>query len=150
MVVHLHDAGSFPGGGGDAAAKPVGRGNGRHTRADAQEPGVCDLHADIPAVAGRHPAHGGLPGKYYIFLALIETQHYMLAVVAAAYVAVAIYYYFRVVKSMFVSEQGDDVAPATSFGMQVALGVTGLLTLGIGIFPEPFVQFVQGSLSVFR
>ncbi len=101
------------------------------------------------ALAGIPPTAGFL-AKYYVFLALIETKHYLLAALAAAYVAVAIYYYFRIVKSMFVSEQTDDVAPATSFGMRVALVVTSVVTLGIGIYPEPLVQFVQGSLSVFR
>ena len=43
------------------------------------------------------PPTAGFIGKYYIFLALIETGHYFLADVAVLYVAVAIYYYFRIV-----------------------------------------------------
>ena len=101
------------------------------------------------ALAGIPPTAGFL-AKYYIFLSLIETKHFVLAALAAAYVAVAIYYYFRIVKSMFVNEEADDVPPATSFGLRVALLVTGIITLGVGIYPEPVVQFVQGSLSAFR
>ena len=55
------------------------------------------------SLAGIPPTAGFL-GKYYIFLALIETGHYALAVVATLYVAVAIYYYFKIVRSMFVRE----------------------------------------------
>ena len=55
------------------------------------------------SLAGIPPTAGFL-GKYYIFLALIETKHYVLAVVATLYVAVAIYYYFRLVRSMFAGE----------------------------------------------
>ena len=36
------------------------------------------------------PPTAGFWGKYYIFLALIETHHYTLAVIATLYVAVAI------------------------------------------------------------
>ena len=35
---------------------------------------------------------------------------------------------------------------ATSFGLRLALGVTGVLTLGIGIYPEPFLRLAQTSL----
>ncbi len=55
------------------------------------------------SLAGIPPTAGFL-GKYYIFLSLIETGHYALAVIATLYVAVAIYYYFKIVRSMFVRE----------------------------------------------
>ena len=55
------------------------------------------------SLAGIPPTSGFL-GKYYIFLALLQTRHYTLAVVATLYVAVAIYYYFKIVRSMFVRE----------------------------------------------
>ena len=99
----------------------------------------------LMSLAGIPPTAGYL-GKYYIFLSLIETGHYLLAVVATLYVAVAIYYYFRVVKSMFVSESREKAPMATSFGLRVALGVSGVMTLVIGIYPEPFLRLAQTSL----
>jgi len=92
------------------------------------------------------PPTAGFIGKYYIFLSLIQTGHYILAVIATLYVAVAIYYYFRIVRSMFVGELTDQVPVATSFGMRLALGVTGLMTLAIGIYPQPFLSLAQASL----
>jgi len=59
---------------------------------------------------------------------------------------VAIYYYFRIVRSMFIAEAADRVPLASSLGLRVALGVTGVLTLGIGIYPEPFLRLAQISL----
>jgi NADH-quinone oxidoreductase subunit N len=97
------------------------------------------------SLAGIPPTAGFL-GKYYIFLALIQTGHYTLAVVATLYVAVAIYYYFRVVRSMFTGEETEKAPLATSFGLRVALGVTGVMTLAIGIYPEPFLRLAQTSL----
>jgi NADH-quinone oxidoreductase subunit N len=97
------------------------------------------------SLAGIPPTAGFL-GKYYIFLSLIETGHYLLAVVATLYVAVAIYYYFRVVKSMFVGESTEKAPMATSFGLRVALGVSGVMTLAIGVYPEPFLKLAQTSL----
>jgi NADH-quinone oxidoreductase subunit N len=127
------------------------------------------LGEDVDDLAGlihRHPAYAifmlvfllslaGIPptagflGKWYIFLALIETGHYVLAVVAALYVAVAVYYYFRIVRSMFTRDEAPSSAGiplAGSMGVRVALAVTGALTLIIGIYPEPFLRFAGEAL----
>jgi NADH-quinone oxidoreductase subunit N len=98
------------------------------------------------SLAGIPPTAGFL-GKYYIFLSLIETRHYALAVVATLYVAVAIYYYFKIVRSMFIREASAEEAPlASSLGVRLALCVSGVLTLAIGIYPEPFLRLAQTSI----
>jgi NADH-quinone oxidoreductase subunit N len=97
------------------------------------------------SLAGIPPTAGFL-GKYYIFLALIQTGHYALAVIATLYVAVAIYYYFKIVRSMFTREETEKAPLATSLGLRLALGVSGFFTLAIGIYPEPFLRLAQTSL----
>lgn len=97
------------------------------------------------SLAGIPPTAGFL-GKYYIFLSLVETKHYVLAVIATLYVAVAIYYYFRIVRAIFVRDLTEKAPLSTSFGLRVALGVSGILTLAIGIYPEPFLRLAQTSL----
>jgi len=89
------------------------------------------------------PPTAGFIGKYFIFLALLQTGHYALAIVGALFVAVALYYYFRIVKSVFIGELADTGPLTTSFGLRLAAGVTGTLTLLIGIFPEPFLRLTQ-------
>src|ERR1022692_1005646 len=97
------------------------------------------------SLAGIPPTAGFL-GKYYIFLSLIEIHHSTLAVIGTLYVALAIYYYFRIVRSMFVRDLTDPAPLSTSFGLRVALAATGILTLGIGIYPEPFLRLAGTSL----
>jgi NADH-quinone oxidoreductase subunit N len=98
------------------------------------------------SLAGIPPTAGFL-GKYYIFLALIQTGHIGLAIVATLYVAVAIYYYFKIVRSMFIREELEKTpALATSLGLRFALAFTGIATLAIGIYPEPFLRLAQTSL----
>jgi len=92
------------------------------------------------------PPTAGFIGKYYIFLSLVETGHYLLAAVAALYVAVAIFYYFRIVRSMFLADLEDQTPLSSSWGMRVALVVSGALTLAIGILPEPFLKLAQTSV----
>jgi NADH-quinone oxidoreductase subunit N len=97
------------------------------------------------SLAGIPPTAGFL-GKYYIFLALLQTHHYVLAVLATLYVAIAIYYYFKIVRSMFISEQTEKAPLATSMGLRLALGVSGVMTLAIGIYPQPFLELAKTSL----
>lgn len=91
------------------------------------------------SLAGIPPTAGFL-GKYFIFLALIETGHIVLAVVAVLYVAVALYYYFRIASVMFMSDPIHRDVPSLSPGVQIALCVTAVMTLFIGLYPEPFIQ----------
>lgn len=92
------------------------------------------------------PPTAGFIAKYYIFLALIETGHYYLALVGVLYVAVAIYYYFRIVRAMFFEE--PDVLPRLTMGrgLRIAFVASVVATLGIGIFAEPFVRLAGMTL----
>jgi NADH-quinone oxidoreductase subunit N len=92
------------------------------------------------------PPTAGFVGKYYIFLALIETRHYWLAVFAVLYIVPAVYYYFRLIVHAFMRESTDPVQPTVSPGQAVALTVTGFVALAAGIYPEPFVRLANYSL----
>ena len=100
------------------------------------------------SLAGIPPTAGFL-GKYFIFLSLIETGHNTLAVIAVLYVAVALYYYFRIVSVMFMREPMDQELPSISPGIRVALGVTAAMTLIIGIYPNPFIEFANRTVVAF-
>ena len=99
----------------------------------------------LMSLAGIPPTAGFL-GKYYIFLSLIETGHNVLATIAVLYVAVAVYYYFRMVRAMFVAEPADTAPVASSFGLRVALALTGTMTVIVFVYPEPFLRLAQTSL----
>ena len=92
------------------------------------------------------PPTAGFIGKYFIFLALIETHHYALAVLAVAYAVVALYYYFRIVVAMFMKKAPDAVPLATSAGVSLATGISLVLTLMIGVYPEPFIALAREAV----
>lgn len=95
------------------------------------------------------PPTAGFIGKYYIFLSLIQTGHYYLAILGVAYAVVALYYYFRIVVAMFMKKAADTEPLATSLGLSVALGVTLGFTLLIGIYPEPFINIATEAVRPF-
>ena len=95
------------------------------------------------------PPTAGFIGKYFIFLALIETGHYTLAVLAVLYVVVAIFYYFRIVVAMFMKPAPDAERLSFSPGILVTLAVTLILTLGIGILPNWFILKAEQAVRPF-
>ncbi len=92
------------------------------------------------------PPTAGFIGKYFIFLSLIETSHYYLAVLGVAYAVVALYYYFRIVVVMFMKKPSEESPLATGLGMRVALGVTLVMTLFIGIYPQPVISIAREAV----
>jgi NADH-quinone oxidoreductase subunit N len=93
------------------------------------------------------PPFAGFYGKYFIFLALIQTGHYTLATVAVLYAVVALYYYLRVANAMFMGKAiSEEPVPSTP-AMNLALYVTGAATLVIGVFPNIFILAVDWSVA---
>jgi len=99
------------------------------------------------SLAGIPPAAGFL-GKYYIFLSLIESQHYLLAALAVLYALFGLYYYLRIANAMFMREATEAERLPVSLGMKAAVGITALATILIGVFPEPFIRTVNWSLGI--
>jgi NADH-quinone oxidoreductase subunit N len=94
------------------------------------------------------PPLAGFWGKYFVFLAMIQTGHYALAAVAILFSVLGLYYYMRMANAMFMKKALDDEPLAAGAGMKFALFVTGLATIAIGVFPNFFIEAAMRSLSL--
>jgi len=97
--------------------------------------------AGIPPLAGFY-------GKYFIFLSLMESGHYVLASLAVLYAVFGLYYYMRIANAMFMREALDKSRLPVSVAMKVALGVSAFATVFIGIFPDRFIRLVTWGLGM--
>lgn len=92
------------------------------------------------------PPLGGFIAKFYVFSAAIEEGFIALAVAAALNSAVAAFYYFKIVRMMYLSEPLEEGPIAVS---PLFVSVLTFLLAGIfitGIYPQPFIHFVQSLL----
>jgi NADH-quinone oxidoreductase subunit N len=98
--------------------------------------------AGIPPLAGFY-------GKYFIFLSLIETQHYALAALGVLYSVFGLYYYLKIANAMFMREpeKGEERLPV-SYAMRAALGVSAFATVFIGVMPDRFIEWVNWALGI--
>ena len=93
------------------------------------------------------PPMAGFYGKYFIFVGLLQAGQYTLAVFAALYVAVAAFYYFRIVRAMFLQDPLDQPAQfGIGWGVRTAIVASAIFTVAIGIYPEPFISLASESV----
>ena len=98
------------------------------------------------------PPTAGFMGKLFVFAAAINVQFYALALVGIVNSAIAAFYYLNIARYMFFVPGSEDSKVKISPALAVALGVTTVVTLLIGLYPQPFIDFATQSvklLSVF-
>ena len=94
------------------------------------------------------PPTAGFVGKLYIFKTLVGAGSEFLWLVVAGGVnsVISLYYYFHVVKVMFLGGKRSDVItypPSTMFGLMIFTAVPSLL---LGLYWNPLASWVKDSL----
>ncbi len=105
------------------------------------------------ALAGIPPSAGFI-GKFVIFYsvtieAIAQASNWLLFIVIIAILnsALSIYYYARVIKYMYVlPPSGDKIKEPAMYVIAILLAVIG--TIGIGIYPEPFINMAMDAAKV--
>ena len=102
------------------------------------------------------PPLAGFVGKFYLFYAAIHAAPqmeywsdglYWLVAVALAFSVVALYYYLKILKAVFVREEtGEMDNSPVGLSASVAILVLALLTVVLGVWPEPVVDYIQSYL----
>ncbi|MCH7762121.1 MAG: NADH-quinone oxidoreductase subunit N [Candidatus Marinimicrobia bacterium] len=97
------------------------------------------------------PPTAGFIGKFYIFASVIKVgpQMYWLAVVGAINSVISLYYYFRVVKVMFLEGEPSETIIVPSPTVLVILLVLAIPTVFFGIYWAPIADWVSRSLTLF-
>jgi len=111
-----------------------------------RHPGVALLLIILLLSLAGLPPTAGFMAKYMIFLSLVQARQYWIAVVAALYVAVSLYYYFRIVREMTQQPESNPAELTLSAGWRAAVGFTGILSLGLGLNPEPVIIWARSAL----
>jgi NADH-quinone oxidoreductase subunit N len=94
------------------------------------------------------PPLAGFWGKYFIFLSLIQTGHYTLAAVAVLFAVIGLYYYMRIANAMLMRQPVQAEPVRLTPAMSVVLAVTATGTVGIGLFPNFFINVANWSLGL--
>ncbi len=90
------------------------------------------------------PLTSGFMGKFAVFSAGVASGETVLVVIAVLASAATAFFYFRLIVLMFFREpEGEGTATVASEGMSiVAIVVCAILTVLIGVFPQPLFDFL--------
>ncbi|OGC79285.1 MAG: NADH-quinone oxidoreductase subunit N [candidate division Zixibacteria bacterium RBG_16_40_9] len=92
------------------------------------------------------PPTAGFVGKFYIFSAAVKNGYLGLAIIGVLNSLVSVYYYLRIVVIMFMQEAPSPVIiRQVSWSLQIALWLTTIGILGLGIFPDFLFEISKQS-----
>jgi NADH-quinone oxidoreductase subunit N len=93
------------------------------------------------------PPTAGFVGKFYIFKAAVQANLVWLAVVGVLFSAVSAYFYLRVIMVMYMSEPQGKFELATAPSLAVALIVSVLAVVFIGVYPTDVLNYARASIA---
>jgi NADH-quinone oxidoreductase subunit N len=90
------------------------------------------------------PPTGGFFGKYMVFMAAIGAKQYLLAVVGMLNATIAVYYYLRVVVTMYMREPETSDSPLpVSVGTATVLLISVAGVLYLGLAPGRLLELIR-------
>jgi NADH:ubiquinone oxidoreductase subunit 2 (subunit N) len=98
------------------------------------------------------PLFSGFIGKFLLFGALIQTPGYLwLALFGVLNSVISLYYYVRVLKSMWLDNPatGDEIRFALPMYHAIPLVGLAVPTVILGLFFGPLFEFAQRSVAAF-
>ncbi len=96
------------------------------------------------------PPTAGFIGKLYLFAALLDAKWIWLAVVGALNSVIALYYYVRVVRNIFLRDPEGSTEPVNFPTPQlVILLALAIPTILLGLYFGPLVEFANASVVMF-
>jgi NADH-quinone oxidoreductase subunit N len=92
------------------------------------------------------PPLAGFIGKFYLFAAVIREQFYVLALVGVANSVVSLYYYARIVRTMFLDfPTGGETTVALDRANGALLLLLAVFTVVLGVYWAPLIAFADRS-----
>jgi len=95
------------------------------------------------------PPTAGFMAKIYIFSAGVNAELLWLVIIAVINSVISAYYYLRVVRVMFLGEPLSKEGVHASSGLRVALSISCLGVLLLGIYPWMLLKFAETAASIF-
>jgi NADH-quinone oxidoreductase subunit N len=94
------------------------------------------------ALAGIPPT-AGFTGKFLIFTAAIRSGEFALAVIGILLAAVSVFYYLRIVITLYVGRSAQNPASTGLFMENLVLSVASFFIFLLGVWPTPLLELLR-------
>lgn len=92
------------------------------------------------------PPTAGFVGKYLLFSAAMQAGWAWLSLLAVLMSAVSLFYYFRIVRAMYLVEGTGELRWKEEPAVAVAILVCAVGTLAVGVYPQPLIALAKSCL----
>ena len=97
------------------------------------------------------PMTGGFFAKFYVFSAALQNNLIWLVIIGVLNSAIGAYYYLRIIVTMYMRapRENETVSPV-SFSLGMALAISTVATLYLGILPGRVLEYASRSVEFLR
>ncbi len=93
------------------------------------------------------PPTAGFIGKYYLLLAAMEKEMYLLAAAGALNSVISLFYYFKIGRAMFMEEQAGAHVFERTGPVTIVIAGSALFLLAAGIIPSRLTEYVWALIK---
>jgi NADH-quinone oxidoreductase subunit N len=95
------------------------------------------------------PITGGFFAKFYVFSAALRTHLIWLTIIGLVNSGMGSFYYLRLIVRMYMFEpRTTEPAPPVRFGMGMAIAISFIATLWLGVLPNVILQYTQAAPTI--
>ena len=128
--------------------------NGEYTEKISDLSGISKKHPLISisfliilfSLAGIPPL-GGFFAKFYVFMSVIESEMYMLAIIGLLTTVISAFYYLRIIKIIYFDEFIKPLDPIKNFSITGTLFLSCILLLTFFLYPS-FLSNIVNSIFI--
>jgi NADH-quinone oxidoreductase subunit N len=95
------------------------------------------------------PPTAGLIAKIYIFSGAVDQGLLWLVIIAVINSCISAFYYFKVVKAMWLMEPASEEKVTSTWPEWVALAFCCIVVVIIGVVPGAFINIAQSAVRIF-
>jgi NADH-quinone oxidoreductase subunit N len=95
------------------------------------------------------PPTAGLIAKIYIFNGAVNHGLLWLVIIAVINSVISAFYYFRIVKVMWMGAPASEEKVPSTWALRVALSLCCLFVLLLGVLPAGFMGIAQAAVKIF-
>jgi NADH-quinone oxidoreductase subunit N len=110
-------------------------------------PGMAALMTIFLLSLGGFPPLAGFIGKWYIFSAAVEQQHYWLAIIGVLTSVVSVFFYLRIVVMMYMTEGAEIPRPSLPWPAAAGLALATAAVFYLGILPASIIDLAVESIA---
>tara|TARA_B100000475_G_C14912232_1_gene279483 strand:- start:142 stop:732 length:591 start_codon:yes stop_codon:yes gene_type:complete len=88
------------------------------------------------------PPLAGFFAKFYIFISVIESKMYFLAIIGLLTTVVSAFYYLRIIKIIYFDDPKEAFEFTNNYGLKITLTISSILILTYFIYPSLLIKLI--------